>query len=148
MSSRAVCGVVIARNQNKHISTADSLRRLQVEAKVVVGNLDPYRLRDLVGAECFGPELNQRLDAMRRPGTTMKVAGPVSRARCSRKQCMHADTLSRRSLALAYQSVPRMMDTTSAGCKMKVVQHDDAFCHQAGQGSPGQGVWLTRLGGL
>ena len=64
---------------------ACSLRRLQVEAKVVVGNLDPYRLRDLVGAERFGPELNQRLYAMRRPGTTMKVAGPVSRARCSRK---------------------------------------------------------------
>ena len=49
---------------------------LQVEAKVVVGNLDPYRLRDLVGAERFSPELNQRLDAMRRPGTTMKAAAP------------------------------------------------------------------------
>ena len=64
---------------------AASLQRLQVEAKVVVGNLDPFRLRDLVGAERFGPELNQRLDAMRRPGTTMKVAGPASRAGCSRK---------------------------------------------------------------
>ena len=64
---------------------ATSLQCLQVEAKVVVGNLDPFRLRDLVGAERFGPELNQRLDAMRRPGTTMKVAGPASRAGRSRE---------------------------------------------------------------
>ena len=64
---------------------ANNLPCLQVEAKVVVGNLDPYRLRDLVGTQRFGPELNQRLDAMRRPGTTMKAAAPASTARCSRK---------------------------------------------------------------
>ena len=48
-------------------------RARQVEAKVVVSNADPFRLRELTGAERFGPELNRRLDAMRRDGTTLKA---------------------------------------------------------------------------
>jgi len=57
---------------------------LQVEAKVVVGNLDPFRLRELVGAQRFGTDLNQRLDAMRRDGTTMKArALPRAQAACT-----------------------------------------------------------------
>ena len=48
-------------------------RARQVEAKVVISNTDPFRLRELTGAERFGPDLNRRLDAMRRDGTTLKA---------------------------------------------------------------------------
>jgi len=51
---------------------------------VVVGNLDPFRLRELVGAQRFGADLNQRLDAMRRDGTTLKArALPCAQAACT-----------------------------------------------------------------
>lgn len=48
---------------------------LQVRAKAVVVNADPFRLRDLVGPQHFGPALNSKLDGMKKDGTTLKV-GP------------------------------------------------------------------------
>jgi phytoene dehydrogenase-like protein len=45
----------------------------EIKAKAVVSNADPYRMREMAGAEALGDELNKKLDGMRRTGTTMKV---------------------------------------------------------------------------
>jgi phytoene dehydrogenase-like protein len=45
----------------------------EVEARVVVSNTDPFRLRELVGAENLPADFNARLDGFKRPGTTLKV---------------------------------------------------------------------------
>lgn len=42
-------------------------------ARAVVCNADPFRTQTLVGKDAFPPAFNARLDAMRRPGHTMKV---------------------------------------------------------------------------
>jgi hypothetical protein len=56
-------------------------------APVVLVNADPFRLRQLAGEANFTPELNSRLDGMRRDGTTMKARGMgVSRAACVRSK--------------------------------------------------------------
>lgn len=44
-----------------------------LSAKVVVAGCDPFTLRDLVGLSEFPARLGQRLDAMRRPGSTFKL---------------------------------------------------------------------------
>lgn len=44
-----------------------------LKSAVVVAGSDPFTLRDLVGAEGFPAALSQRLDAMRRPGSTFKL---------------------------------------------------------------------------
>jgi hypothetical protein len=36
-------------------------------------NADPFRLRELVGAQHFGAQLNTKLDGLKKDGTTMKV---------------------------------------------------------------------------
>jgi phytoene dehydrogenase-like protein len=45
----------------------------EISAKVVLSNADPFRTRDLLGAEHFPAEFNAKLDGFRRTGTTMKV---------------------------------------------------------------------------
>ena len=45
----------------------------EVEAKVVISNADPFRLRSLVGSENFPEEFNAKLDNFKRMGTTLKV---------------------------------------------------------------------------
>ena len=45
----------------------------EMAATLVLSNADPFRMRSLVGTAAFPAEFNDRLDAMRRPGTTMKV---------------------------------------------------------------------------
>lgn len=45
----------------------------ELVARTVIANADPYRLRQLVGEDAYPAEFNQRLDAMKRPGSTMKV---------------------------------------------------------------------------
>ena len=44
-----------------------------IDTAVVVSAVDPFRMRALVGADEFPAAFNARLDAMRRPGTTLKV---------------------------------------------------------------------------
>lgn len=44
-----------------------------VEAKVVISNADPFRMRNLAGHDKFSPEFNARLDGMKRFGTTLKI---------------------------------------------------------------------------
>jgi phytoene dehydrogenase-like protein len=44
-----------------------------IRARVVVANCDPFRLRELVGANAFPEEFNVWLDARRRPGMTLKL---------------------------------------------------------------------------
>jgi phytoene dehydrogenase-like protein len=44
-----------------------------VQALVVLSNADPFRTRDLVGAEYFPAAFNAKLDGFYRPGTTLKV---------------------------------------------------------------------------
>ncbi len=45
----------------------------RIASKIVVSNADPYRTRGLVGKERLPAALSQRLDEVKRPGTTMKV---------------------------------------------------------------------------
>jgi phytoene dehydrogenase-like protein len=45
----------------------------EVRAKVVVVNADPFRMRELVGADSLPDDYNRRLDGYRRDGTTFKV---------------------------------------------------------------------------
>jgi phytoene dehydrogenase-like protein len=45
----------------------------EVRAKVVVVNADPFRMRDLVGADCLPGDYNRRLDGYRRDGSTFKL---------------------------------------------------------------------------
>lgn len=45
----------------------------ELSARAVVVNADPFRLRELVGADALGPTLNARLDGFKRTGTTMKI---------------------------------------------------------------------------
>lgn len=45
----------------------------EIRADVVVCNADPFRMRDLVGADGLPADYNKRLDSYRRDGTTMKV---------------------------------------------------------------------------
>lgn len=45
----------------------------EVRAKVVVANADPFRLQELVGRDHWPQEFNDRVDGMKRNGTTLKV---------------------------------------------------------------------------
>jgi phytoene dehydrogenase-like protein len=45
----------------------------ELSAEWVVVNADPFRMRDLVGASHFPAAYNARIDAYRRPGSTLKV---------------------------------------------------------------------------
>jgi phytoene dehydrogenase-like protein len=45
----------------------------EVRADTVVVNADPFRMRDLVGAEHFPEPYNDRIDGYRRPGSTFKL---------------------------------------------------------------------------
>jgi phytoene dehydrogenase-like protein len=45
----------------------------EIDARVVISNADPFRMRALVGHEQFPPAFNAMLDNFRRPGTTLKV---------------------------------------------------------------------------
>jgi phytoene dehydrogenase-like protein len=45
----------------------------EVQTSVAVVNADPFRMRELAGAERFGDAWNARLDGYRRDGTTFKV---------------------------------------------------------------------------
>lgn len=45
----------------------------EISAKAVMVNADPFALRNLAGAESFSQAFNDRLDNMKRDGTTMKV---------------------------------------------------------------------------
>jgi phytoene dehydrogenase-like protein len=65
-----VVGVTTRGNQVSGVRLADGR---EVGAKVVVCNADPFRLRSLVGREEFPADFNAKLDAFRRPGTTLKV---------------------------------------------------------------------------
>jgi phytoene dehydrogenase-like protein len=45
----------------------------EIDAKVVISNADPFRMRALVGRERFPPDFNAKLDNLKRAGTTLKV---------------------------------------------------------------------------
>jgi phytoene dehydrogenase-like protein len=45
----------------------------ELEARVVISNADPFRMRTLVGRDKFPPAFNARLDNFQRTGTTLKV---------------------------------------------------------------------------
>ena len=45
----------------------------ELDADIVVSNADPFRTRDLVGADRFPDDFNTKLDGFRRSGTTLKV---------------------------------------------------------------------------
>jgi phytoene dehydrogenase-like protein len=60
VSQGAATGVVLADGQS-------------IEARVVLGSCDPYRLMDLLPAGALPTALTDRMAAVRRPGTTLKV---------------------------------------------------------------------------
>ena len=70
VTAAAVERVVTAAGNVAGVQLADGR---EVAAKVVVSNADPFRLRNMVGAEKFPGEFNDKLDGFRRTGTTMKV---------------------------------------------------------------------------
>jgi len=45
----------------------------EVNAATILSNADPFRMRDLAGAEKFSDDFNAKLDGFKRPGTTLKV---------------------------------------------------------------------------
>jgi len=45
----------------------------EIDARIVVVNADPFRLRDLLGREHLPPEYDHRIDRYARPGSTLKV---------------------------------------------------------------------------
>jgi phytoene dehydrogenase-like protein len=45
----------------------------EIDARIVVSNADPFRMRALVGREKFPETFNAKLDALKRTGTTLKV---------------------------------------------------------------------------
>jgi phytoene dehydrogenase-like protein len=44
-----------------------------VRARALIANCDPFRVRNLVGADAFSPDFNRWLDARRKPGSTFKL---------------------------------------------------------------------------
>jgi phytoene dehydrogenase-like protein len=50
-----------------------TMRGDEVRASTIIVNADPFRMRDLVGAEHFPEAYNARIDGYRRPGSTLKL---------------------------------------------------------------------------
>ncbi len=65
-----VSAVTVAQNTATGVVLADGR---SVEARVVLGSCDPYRLMDLVGEGVLPAGLTDRMNAVRRPGTTLKL---------------------------------------------------------------------------
>lgn len=70
MIGTGVATILTSGNRAAGVRLADGR---EISARVVVANADPFRMRRLVGSEAFPVEYNARLDAYRRPGTTLKV---------------------------------------------------------------------------
>ena len=67
------CGVreiLVRRNVVRGVVTSDGD---VVWANTVIVNADPFRMRQLVGADNLPAEYNARLDSYKRPGTTLKL---------------------------------------------------------------------------
>jgi hypothetical protein len=60
----------LEKNTHTGVQLADGRR---VDARVVLVNADPFRLRQLAGPANFTPKFNAWLDSLRKDGTTMKV---------------------------------------------------------------------------
>ncbi|HET7673853.1 MAG TPA: NAD(P)/FAD-dependent oxidoreductase [Candidatus Saccharimonadales bacterium] len=59
--------------ENSHATGVVLKDGTRIRARTVVSNADPYRMRQLTGDDALGDELNKKLDAMKRTGTTMKI---------------------------------------------------------------------------
>lgn len=62
--------IMIENGQATGVRLADGQ---EIKAKAVVANADPFSMREIVGEENLGSELNTKLDKLKRTGTTMKV---------------------------------------------------------------------------
>jgi phytoene dehydrogenase-like protein len=69
-TGRAVTQVIVEGGVARGVVLADGSER---RAGVVVCNADPFRMRELVGADQLPAAFNQRLDGYRRDGSTFKV---------------------------------------------------------------------------
>ncbi|KIY98343.1 phytoene dehydrogenase [Monoraphidium neglectum] len=69
-TSSPVASIEVEEGITRGVVLGDGTR---VAAKAVVGGCDPFRLRDLAGEGEFPSAFNQRLDSMKKDGTTMKV---------------------------------------------------------------------------
>jgi phytoene dehydrogenase-like protein len=70
MSGRKVEKILVEQGAIKGVVRADGV---EIHAKVVLCNADPFRLRSLVGEENFPAAFNSKIDSFKRTGTTMKV---------------------------------------------------------------------------
>jgi phytoene dehydrogenase-like protein len=69
-TGRPVRGIAVAGSTATGVEMDDGR---EIAARAVVVNADPFRMRDLVGAERLPKDYNARLDGYRRDGTTLKV---------------------------------------------------------------------------
>jgi phytoene dehydrogenase-like protein len=70
LTGAKVEGVVTQGNRVTGITLDDGR---EVMASTVLSNADPFRTRDLVGAQKFPADFNAKLDGFKRTGTTLKV---------------------------------------------------------------------------
>jgi phytoene dehydrogenase-like protein len=69
-TSTPVASVTVSQGAATGVVLADGRA---ISARVVLGSCDPYRLMDLVPAGALPAALTDRMTAVRRPGTTLKV---------------------------------------------------------------------------
>ncbi len=69
-TGRGVERIVIENGVARGVQCKDGT---ELRARVVVCNADPFRMRELIGAEKLPKEYNQRLDGYKRDGSTFKV---------------------------------------------------------------------------
>ncbi|MFB2936996.1 phytoene desaturase family protein [Aerosakkonemataceae cyanobacterium BLCC-F154] len=69
-TGKGVSEILVENNQVKGLVLADGS---EVSANIIIVNADPFRMRELVGAERLPNEYNQRLEGYRKNGTTFKV---------------------------------------------------------------------------
>ncbi|MFB2880236.1 phytoene desaturase family protein [Floridanema aerugineum] len=69
-TGKGVSQILVENNQVKGVVLTDGS---EVSAKIIIVNADPFRMRELVGAEKLPNDYNQRLDSYRKNGTTFKV---------------------------------------------------------------------------
>jgi phytoene dehydrogenase-like protein len=67
------CGVVRILCDSRGVTGVVTKHGDEVRARAVMVNADPFRMRDLIGAERFPQTYNERIDGYRKPGSTLKL---------------------------------------------------------------------------
>ncbi len=70
---RTDAGVASVAMNDGHVTGVALKNGEEINARAVISNADPFRMRSLVGQERFPESFNAKLDGFRRNGTTLKV---------------------------------------------------------------------------